>query len=470
MVEYRVDRFHPPLVAIGVLMMTFAWLLAAAPASAQSRTTVVRGGAAAVVQKGGPRKVRRTTPIPAVAIVNPAVIGRDAMLVIDAESGRELEAVAADDKRYPASLTKMMTLYLAFEALDGGRLRLGDRMPVSARAAAVSPSKLGVHAGSSLAVRDAIMGLITKSANDAAVVVAEMLAGDEAAFAQTMTQKARQLGMTSTTFRNASGLPDAAQVTTARDLTRLAQALLRDFPHYYPLFSVQEYVYEGRPLRNHNHMLGWYPGADGIKTGYIRAAGFNLVMSAQRDGRRLIGVVLGGSTPSERDAVMGDLLDRGFERAGAMHLARFRPAAPPAGIKYTAINFAPGAMIPSETPRAVVAARAAPAPSPGSAEFDSRTTAAGDAGVDGAKWAIQLGAFASSFAAAQSVQRALSLLPDLRAAARATIDTVPVNGKTMHRVRLTNLDQQRATKSCCRLEQAHIACAPINLGLSLAQN
>lgn len=470
MVEYRVDRFHSPLVAIGLLMMTFAWFLESAPASAQNRTTGARGAAAPVVQKGVPRKVRRTTTMPAAAIANPAVTGRDAMLVIDAESGRELEGAAADDKRHPASLTKIMTLYLAFEALDGGRLKLGDRMPVSVRAALVSPSKLGVHAGSTLAVRDAIMGLITKSANDAAVVVAEMLAGDETAFAQIMTQKARQLGMTSTTFRNASGLPDPAQVTTARDLTRLAQVLLRDFPHYYPLFSVQEYVYEGRPLRNHNHMLGWYPGADGIKTGYIRASGFNLVMSAQRDGRRLIGVVLGGSTPSERDAVMGDVLDRGFERAGSMNLARFRPATPPAGAKYTAINFAPGAMIPTETPRAVVAARPAPAPSPSAAEFDGRATVAGDAGIEGAKWAIQLGAFASSHAAAQSVQRAMALLPDLRTSAHATIDTVPVNGKTMHRARLTNLDEQRATKSCKRLEQAHIACAPINLGLSMAQN
>jgi len=467
MVEYRVGRFHSPLVAIGITILALAWLVPATPADAKNRQTVVRGGAAGGVQKVVPRKVRRTTATPAV-IANPAVTGRDAMLVIDAESGRELEAVSADDKRHPASLTKIMTLYLAFEALDSGKLRLGDRMPVSVRAANTSPSKLGVHAGTTLAVRDAIMGLITKSANDAAVVVAEQLGGDEAAFAQIMTQKARQLGMTSTTFRNASGLPDAAQVTTARDLTKLAQAMLRDFPHYYPLFSIQEYVYEGRPLRNHNQMLGWYPGADGIKTGYIRASGFNLVMSAQRDGRRLIGVVLGGSTPSERDAAMGDMLDRGFERAGALRLAQFRPSKSPPGARYTAINFAPGAVIPADSPRTTIAAR--PSFPAGSAEFDSRTTAAGDAGIEGAKWAIQLGAFASSQQAAQVAQRAMSLLPDLRTATRATIDTVPVNGKTMHRVRLTNLDERRAVKSCKRLEQAHVSCAPINLGLSVAQN
>lgn len=467
MVEYRVGRRHSLLVAIGITVMALAWLAMATPAEAQNRASTVRGKAAVGTQKVIPRKVRPAMAAPA-ALANPAVTGRDAMLVIDAESGRELEAVSADDLRHPASLTKIMTLYLVFEALDSGKLRLGDRMPVSVRAANASPSKLGVHAGATLAVRDAVMGLITKSANDAAVVVAEQLAGDESAFAQTMTQKARQLGMTSTTFRNASGLPDPAQVTTARDLTRLAQALLRDFPHYYPLFSVQEYVYEGRPLRNHNQMLGWYNGADGIKTGYIRASGFNLVMSAQRDGRRLIGVVLGGSAPGERDAVMGDMMDRGFDRAAALRLAQFRPSKPPPGIRYTATSFAPGTVIPGEAPRATAAARP-PFPS-GSAEFDSRTTTLSDTAADGARWAIQLGIFANAQAAAQSVQRAMGLLPDLRTTARATIDTVPVNGRTMHRARLTNLDSQRAVRSCRRLEQAHVACAPINLGLSVAQN
>ena len=160
---------------------------------------------------------------------------------------------------------------------------------------------------------------------------------------------------------------------------------------------MQQYVYAGQPLRNHNQMLGWYPGADGIKTGYINASGFNLVMSAVRDGRRLIGVVLGGSTPSERDAMMGDMMDRGFERAGALKLARYHPARPPAGARYTAINFAPGAVIPDETPRTTITALVAQGPV--SAEFDGRTTAAGDANVDGAKWAIQLGAFATANAA-----------------------------------------------------------------------
>jgi D-alanyl-D-alanine carboxypeptidase len=215
-------------------------------------------------------------------------------------------------------------------------------------------------------------------------------------------------------------------------------------------------------------MLGWYPGLDGLKTGYINASGFNLVTSAVRDKRRLIGVVLGGSTPGERDAAMGDALDRGFERAATLKLALYRPAKPPTSAKYTSINFVPGAVIPGEAPRTTLTARAASQPS--SAEFDSRTPAAGDANIESGKWAIQLGAFTSSQQAAQSVQRAMALLPDLRTAARATIDTVPANGKMMHRVRLTNLDEQRAIRSCKRLEQARVACAPINLSLGVAQN
>src|SRR5262249_48085490 len=162
---------------------------------------------------------------------------------------------------------------------------------------------------------DAVMGLVTRSANDAAIVLAEGLGGDEANFAVQMTAKARQLGMTSTVFRNASGLPNREQVTTARDMAKLAHALMRDFPHYYPVFSVQNYLYRGRPLANHNRMLETYAGADGLKTGSTAASGFNLVMSAIRDNRRLIGVVMGGDTAYQRDKLMAELMDRGFATA-----------------------------------------------------------------------------------------------------------------------------------------------------------
>ena len=214
-----------------------------------------------------------------------------------------------------------MTIYLTFSALDSGRLSLGDGLPVSINALNAPPTKMGLPPGGTVSVRDATMALVTRSANDAAVVLAEALGGDEATFAQMMTSKARQLGMSQTVFRNASGLPNREQVTTARDMARLAFALMRDFPHYYPVFSVQSWPYRGRSLENHNRMLGSYEGADGLKTGYTNASGFNLVMSAMRDNRRLIGVVMGGDSAGQRDRMMAMLMDQGFASAATMRLS-----------------------------------------------------------------------------------------------------------------------------------------------------
>ena len=256
-------------------------------------------------------------------VPNPSVSGKTAYLIVDATSGREIYSDQADELRHPASLTKLMTIYLTFSALDSGRLSLGDSLPVSSNALNAPPTKMGLTPGGSVSVRDAAMALITRSANDAAVVLAEALGGDEPSFARTMTQKARQLGMTSTVFRNASGLPNREQVTTARDLARLANALLRDFPHYYAVFSVQSYPYRGRPLDNHNRMLGNYDGADGLKTGYTAASGFNLAMSAMRDNRRLIGVVMGGQTvASPAPSPWGS-------RRGLRSASHHQPATPP---------------------------------------------------------------------------------------------------------------------------------------------
>ena len=235
-----------------------------------------------------------------------------AAIVLDAESGRVLQSNNADDVNYPASLTKIMTLYLTFEALKKGQIKLTDRFTVSKEAAAMPPTKLGLRAGETIKVEDAILGLVTKSANDAAAVVAENLAGSESRFAELMTRRAHKLGMAQTEFRNASGLPDEDQVTTARDMATLAIAVMRDFPEYYPYFSRESFTFRGRTHRNHNHLLGHYEGADGIKTGYIRASGFNLVASSKRGDTRLIGVVLGGKTARSRDAAMAKLLDRTF--------------------------------------------------------------------------------------------------------------------------------------------------------------
>ena len=260
---------------------------------------------------------RVTVFVVGIALVShaaPAAAAGYATLVIDAGSGRVLHQENADDRRYPASLTKMMTLYMVFDALERGNWSLNRQLPVSAAAAAQPPSKLGLRRGQTIKAEDAILALVTKSANDVAVVLAEALGGTESNFATLMTAKARQLGMSRTTFRNASGLPDSAQVTTARDMAILAMALLRDFPQHYAYFSTSNFAFGGARHSNHNRLLGTYQGADGIKTGYIRASGYNLVASARRGGRRVIGVLIGGKTAAQRNQKMASLLDVGFRR------------------------------------------------------------------------------------------------------------------------------------------------------------
>ncbi len=263
-----------------------------------------------------------------------AQIGSDryASIIVDAAGGDTLSAVNADEYRYPASLTKMMTLYMLFEALRDRRLALTQQVPVSPWAASMSPSKLGLLPGTVITVEQALLGLVTKSANDAAAALGELMGGDEERFAQMMTLRARALGMTRTTFRNASGLPDWGQVTTARDLALLARHLIQDFPSYYWYFSVPSFVFQGRTVMSHQHMLQTYPGADGLKTGYIEASGFNVVTSALWGSTRLVGVVLGAASGWERDQHMASLLDQGFERMGVPMLIARRDAPSPFGL------------------------------------------------------------------------------------------------------------------------------------------
>jgi len=218
-------------------------------------------------------------------------------IVVDAKTGKVLYSENADSLRYPASLTKMMTLYLTFEALESGKISLSSRVPVSANAAAEPPSKLGVGAGRSVTVEQAILALVTRSANDIATALGEYLGGSEARFAKMMTAKARSLGMSKTTYRNANGLPNTAQMTTARDQARLGIALRQHFPQYYGYFSTRSFKFGKQVIGNHNRLLGAVRGVDGIKTGYTRAAGFNLVTSVQADGRSLVGVVIGVFLP-----------------------------------------------------------------------------------------------------------------------------------------------------------------------------
>jgi D-alanyl-D-alanine carboxypeptidase len=238
-----------------------------------------------------------------------------AAIVVDGNTSAVLYEASADASRHPASLTKIMTLYLLFERLDAGKIRLDTQIKVTEHAAEQAPTKLGLKPGQTIAVEDAIKAVVTKSANDAAVAIAEALGGDEDEFAKLMTQKARSLGMSHTSYVNASGLPDDDQVTTARDQALLGRQIQERFPHYYKYFSTQEFVYHGREMRNHNHLLGVVGGVDGIKTGYTRASGFNLVTSVHRDGRYIVAVVLGGRSAAERDTRMRELIGAHIKEA-----------------------------------------------------------------------------------------------------------------------------------------------------------
>lgn len=235
-----------------------------------------------------------------------------AAFVADANTGEVLYSRRADTQRFPASITKVMTLYMVFEQVAAGQLQLTDRIVMSRYAASQRPSKLGLKAGESLTVDQAIRSLATKSANDVSVALAEHIAGSADAFARRMTLRARALGMSNSSFVNPNGLPDSRQVTTARDIFILSQATIRDFPQYYSYYQQQQFVFGNQVLANHNHLLRTMPGVDGIKTGFTNAAGFTLAASAVRDGRRLIAVVLGGPTRVARDSNVESLLAAGF--------------------------------------------------------------------------------------------------------------------------------------------------------------
>lgn len=436
------------------------------PSDADAQSASTKRAAPPSKSRAAPKNFARN---PSPWVPNPAVSGKTAYLIVDATSGREISSDQADELRHPASLTKLMTIYLTFSALDSGRLALGDSLPVSASALNAPPTKMGLPPGGTVSVRDATMALVTRSANDAAVVLAEAIGGDEQNFARLMTQRARQLGMTSTVFRNASGLPHREQVTTARDQARLANALMRDYPHYYAVFAVQSYTYRGRPLDNHNRMLGNYEGADGLKTGYTAASGFNLVMSAVRDSRRLIGVVMGGESASRRDRQMADLMDRGFASAQSMGVSPWTSIRKPPSARYSAAQFVSGAAI-QEAPRAV--AKAEPPPPPAAASQAASNRVAGPAvptppepeNPPLGSWVIQVGSFSESQSAQLALERATAALPSaLRSNASASVDEIQMASKVFHRARLTNLSQEQAVDGCKRLEKKKIYCSPLQV-------
>ncbi|HEV2300781.1 MAG TPA: D-alanyl-D-alanine carboxypeptidase [Stellaceae bacterium] len=403
--------------------------------------------------------VRAARHAPAAA--GPAPVG--AYFLLDAETGRVISEVNADAVTYPASLAKMMTLYLTFRALNDGALKLDQRLPISEYAAGRPPTKLGLRAGDTVTVRNLILGIVTRSANDAAAVLAEGLAGSEPAFCRRMNQEARLLGMTRTHYENASGLPEpGVNLTTARDVAQLALALYHDFPREFHYFSTREFDFRGRTIRGHDHLLSSYPGVDGIKTGYIRASGFNLATSAVRNGHRLIGVVLGGRTASSRDRQMEAMLDGGFADLGvAPVLMADRQAPRPRAIVAAAARPAPPP--PKPSPIANAAARFAANLSPVSrAEAAPLQRRAADTrrARDARRWSIQLGAFHAE-AAARKV--ALEAARQRLAKGKPMLILRPgKEGKDgLYRARLIDFTAKEASAACTGLRHLRIACSVV---------
>ncbi len=250
------------------------------------------------------------------------VDGRNfAALVVDANSGQTLYSRNENDLRHPASITKVMTLYLLFEQLEKGNLRLDSEIPISVHASRQAPTKLGLHPGQTISVEDAVKAVVTRSANDIAVAIAERIGGDEDSFAELMTRKAHALGMSRTHFANASGLPNDDQVTTAHDLVILGRAIQDRFPRHYHYFATHAFYYHGATIMNHNHLLDRVEGMDGIKTGYIRASGFNLLASVKRDGHFIVAAVMGGASAASRDRVMETLIEDNIENGATARTA-----------------------------------------------------------------------------------------------------------------------------------------------------
>jgi D-alanyl-D-alanine carboxypeptidase len=380
---------------------------------------------------------------------------RSAAIVIDASSGAVLHESNANASRYPASLTKMMTLYMLFEAIEQHKMTLDFRMPVSAHAASMPSTNIGLRVGDSISVREAIPALIVRSANDVAAVVAEALGTSEANFGRMMTEKARKLGMHSTTFRNASGLPNPEQKTTARDMVTLSARLIKDFPKYYHYFSTQSFSHKGITYKSHNRMVRNTPGVDGLKTGFIRASGFNVATSAKRGDRRVVAVVMGGNTAVARDQHMAQLLDRSFNQ-GAVHLAsnttnsRVVPAASPSERKEKARTQAPppkSTLIAQKTAEPAVQQLAVkPSSSPQSQPQKV-------AMLPNEGWAVQIGSYQESNRAHAQAQVAARLVPG-----EVVITEVEVSNRKLYRARLVGLQENQARTACQSLVRQGMGC------------
>lgn len=403
-------------------------------------------------------------------------------IVVDARTGRTLYAHDADEYRFPASLTKMMTLYMVFDALEAGRISLGTRVPFSAYAAGRPPSKIGVGAGRSITVEQAIYALVTKSANDVATAVGEKLGGTESNFAKQMTRKARQLGMKRTTFRNASGLPNAEQRTTARDMARLGLALREHHAKYYGYFNTRSWRFGKTRYPNHNRLLGTVRGVDGIKTGYIRASGYNLVSSVQDNGRSIVAVVIGGRTGASRNAQMKKLiagyLPKASRRGGGAVIARGgdvldgltvaglprsgpTPRLRPTGYKSVTENVV--AYAAPETVDPVT--RAVPTVPAGIDPVTTASTKASANAVPSSGWVIQVAATPTAKGASDMHEKAFNAAGSVLSGKRAFTETIVKGGDTMHRVRFGGFGgKSEAWAACKALKRKRFGCYALELG------
>lgn len=418
-------------------------------------------------------------------------------IVIDAKTGKVLYSEDPDGLRYPASLTKMMTLYITFEALKSGRISLDSKVPVSANASKEPPSKLGVRAGGSVTVEQAILSLVTRSANDMATALGEYVGGSEARFAQIMTAKARALGMTRTTYRNAHGLPNTAQMTTARDQARLGVALRQHFPQYYGYFSTRSFKFGKQTIGNHNRLLGNVRGVDGIKTGYTRAAGSNLATSVEADGRSIVAVVLGGKSSASRDAQMRKLVATYLPKASRGGNSNLIAATPSAPVEQpVAVASASGMDLPNSGPlpvarygdepvvtafaaapsRPVVAAMematrppaAVPVPAPeyipqsaeAPVQVDEVITASTRASQpESTGWVIQIGASPDKNSAMNLLQSAQDKVGKVLSSATPFTVAFNKDGSQLYRARFGGFDNQtKAVNACNALKKKGISC------------
>jgi len=419
-----------------------------------------------------------------------------ASIVIDADTGMVLRQSYADKRLHPASLTKIMTLLMTFEALEQGRLRLNERIRISRHAASMVPSKLDLPAGASIRVKDAIYALVTKSANDVAVALAERLSGTELLFARQMTRRAQEIGLRSTRFTNASGLHDRRQISTARDMALLAQYVINRYPNYYRYFSTKSFTYRGKTYRNHNRLLGKYKGMDGMKTGYINASGFNLVASAVRNNRRVIGVVFGGRSGRTRNAHMAKILDQGFAKlkdirlASAnipvperkpgllLALASLNQVSPSAGSNYNTDenhfddfegdqkwamlnpslrdgmfsrligqgDYDPAASQRIETGLMAIAAHKGEHLSAHTNDIKNAVRSA--TSVKPRNWAIQVGTFSSRSSSDKAIANTMAGLPDYLTGGRPFIAPMKKNNRWLFRARLDGYNKDQAMAAC----------------------